>query len=100
MSPRTFKDYVECDQHEKAYQKQGAVFVARKRVIGQSKRTKAKAMRFTRDVGLGFKTPDTAITSPYVDKKMPFHWKCLNPWSYFERYCSIYQDEAYNYSSP
>jgi len=72
MAPRTFKEYVECDQHEKAYQCQSAVFIARKRVIGQSKRTKAKPMRFTRDVGLGFKTPEAAITSSYVDKKCPF----------------------------
>ena len=60
--------YKECDQHEKAYQCQDAVFVARKRVVGK----KAKSMRFTRSVGLGIKTPDAAIEGNYVDKKCPF----------------------------
>jgi small subunit ribosomal protein S11e len=67
--PRVAKDYVECDQNEKAYQKQDAVFVARKRAIGAQK---TKAMRFTKSVGLGFKTPATAIEANYVDKKCPF----------------------------
>lgn len=60
--------YKECDQHEKSYQCQDAVFVARKRVVGK----KAKTMRFTRSVGLGIKTPDAAIEGNYVDKKCPF----------------------------
>lgn len=68
MAPRTAKDYVECDQHEKAYQSQDAVFIARKRVVGSS----AKPMRFTRNVGLGIKTPAAAIEGSYVDKKCPF----------------------------
>jgi len=67
---RLAKEYSECDQHEKAYQKQGAVFVARKRAIGNQKR--AKPMRFVRNVGLGIKTPDLAIEGNYVDKKCPF----------------------------
>jgi small subunit ribosomal protein S11e len=66
---KNVKDYVECDQHEKAYQSQDAVFVARKRAIGNKKQ---KPMRYVRSVGLGIKTPDAAINGNYVDKKCPF----------------------------
>merc|ERR1712226_147168 len=61
--------YVECDQHEKAYQSQDAIFVARKRVVGAKK---AKSMRYVKNIGLGIKTPSTAIEGTYVDKKCPF----------------------------
>jgi len=66
---RVPKEYVECDQHEKAYQKQDAIFVARKRAVGQQRQ---KAMRFIKSVGLGIKTPAKAIEDSYVDKKCPF----------------------------
>ena len=66
---RIAKDYVECDQHEKAYQSQDAIFVARKRIVGSKHQ---KPMRYTRSVGLGIKTPDAAIEGTYVDKKCPF----------------------------
>jgi small subunit ribosomal protein S11e len=56
-------------EHEKAYQKQDAVFVARKRTVGSSR---AKPMRFVKNVGLGIKTPDSAVEGSYVDKKCPF----------------------------
>ena len=58
--PRLAKEYVECDQHEKAYQSQDAVFVARKRAIGNRRQ---KPMRFVRAVGLGIKTPSTGNVS-------------------------------------
>jgi small subunit ribosomal protein S11e len=61
--------YNECDQHEKAYQKQDAVFVSKKRVIGAKK---GKSMRYVKNIGLGFKTPKLAIDGNYVDKKCPF----------------------------
>lgn len=67
--PRLAKEYIECDQHEKAYQKQDAIFVARKRAIGSQKQ---KPMRWVKSVGLGIKTPDAAIEGNYVDKKCPF----------------------------
>jgi len=70
MSPRAATTYVECDQTEKAYQCQDAVFVARKRNIGDKK--KAKPMRWVKNVGLGIKTPVTAIEGTYVDQKCPF----------------------------
>ena len=56
------------DQTEKAFQKQDAVFVAKKRVLGK----KSKGGRWYKDVGLGFKTPKEAIEGSYVDKKCPF----------------------------
>jgi small subunit ribosomal protein S11e len=67
--PRVPKEYIECDQNEKAYQSQDAVFVARKRAIGGKVQ---KPMRFTRSVGLGIKTPAAAIEGNFVDKKCPF----------------------------
>jgi small subunit ribosomal protein S11e len=66
---RVPREYSECDQHEKAYQKQDAVFIARKRSIGNQR---PKPMRWVKNVGLGIKTPDAAIESNYVDKKCPF----------------------------
>uniref|UniRef100_A0A7R9ZRW7 Small ribosomal subunit protein uS17 N-terminal domain-containing protein n=1 Tax=Craspedostauros australis TaxID=1486917 RepID=A0A7R9ZRW7_9STRA len=66
---RVPKEYVECDQTEKAYQKQDAIFVAKKRSITSSR---DKPMRFVKNVGLGIKTPDAAIEGSYVDKKCPF----------------------------
>mmetsp|Transcript_45737 Transcript_45737/g.67517 ORF Transcript_45737/g.67517 Transcript_45737/m.67517 type:complete len:167 (-) Transcript_45737:61-561(-) len=66
---RINKEYKECDQHEKAYQSQQAVFVARKRAIGNKTQ---KPIRFVRNVGLGIKTPEAAITGNFVDRKCPF----------------------------
>eukprot|EP00904_Undaria_pinnatifida_P001402 jgi/Undpi1/11262/HiC_scaffold_30.g13560.m1 len=65
------QDYREAEQHEKAYQKQDAVFVGAKRVLGK-KVAKNKGMRFVKNVGLGFKTPKLAKEGNYVDKKCPF----------------------------
>ncbi|RYY77942.1 hypothetical protein EON63_18070 [archaeon] len=56
-------------QTEKAYQKQDAVFLGRKRVLG---RKGAKGLRYYKSIGLGFKTPKSAIEGSYVDKKCPF----------------------------
>jgi small subunit ribosomal protein S11e len=67
--PRLAKEYKECDQNEKAYQSQDAIFVARKR---NANAKKVKAMRWVKNVGLGIKTPDAAIEGTYVDKKCPF----------------------------
>jgi small subunit ribosomal protein S11e len=56
-------------QTEKAFQKQGAIFLGSKRLLGK----KSKGLsRFTREVGLGFKTPVEAATGTYIDKKCPF----------------------------
>lgn len=55
------------EQTEKAYQKQQGVFLASKKFAG-----KKKGPRFYKEVGLGFKTPKSAIEGQYVDKKCPF----------------------------
>merc|ERR1712227_1125688 len=51
-------------QTEKAFQKQQGVFL-------NSKKT-SSGVRFYKKIGLGFKTPQTAIEGSYVDKKCPF----------------------------
>jgi len=66
--PRIPREYSECDQHEKAYQKQDAIFVARK--PGSN-----KPMRYVQNVGLGIKTPAAAMEGNYVDRKCPFTGK-------------------------
>mmetsp|Transcript_37451 Transcript_37451/g.96743 ORF Transcript_37451/g.96743 Transcript_37451/m.96743 type:complete len:156 (+) Transcript_37451:58-525(+) len=58
------------DQAEKAFQKQETIFVGRKRVLGQ--KIKSNDLRFWKNIGLGFKTPMSAIEGTYVDKKCPF----------------------------
>ena len=60
--------FKEADQHEKAYQKQDAIFIGRKRALGGAK----KSMRYSKSIGLGFKTPTEAVEGTYVDKKCPF----------------------------
>ena len=41
-------------QVEKAFQKQETVFIGAKRTLGKKS---AKGLRFSKDIGLGFKTP-------------------------------------------
>merc|ERR1712170_306016 len=62
------------DQTERAFQKQPTIFLARKRVLGKSKKSKSKAggLRYFKNVGLGIKTPKEAIEGNYIDKKCPF----------------------------
>ena len=48
-------------QTEKAFQFQKGVFQGR-----------TKVPRWTKDIGLGFKTPKEAIEGKYIDKKCPF----------------------------
>lgn len=47
------------DQNEKAFQKQGNVFLGYKKLA--NKKVNKAGLRWTRNVGLGFKTPVTAI---------------------------------------
>ena len=56
-------------QVEKAFQKQSAVFLNSKKLL--AKKT-SKGVRYWKNVGLGFKTPNEAIHGKYVDKKDPF----------------------------
>jgi small subunit ribosomal protein S11e len=46
------------------------VFQARKRVL--AKKTATGAVRYWKNIGLGFRTPKEAIDGTYVDKKCPF----------------------------
>merc|ERR1719291_553162 len=55
------------DQTEKAFQKQDAVFIGAKRLLG--KKASKKALRYWRNVGLGFSTPKEAKEGNFVDKK-------------------------------
>jgi small subunit ribosomal protein S11e len=55
-------------QVEKAFQKQNNVFIGSKRSLGK----KSNASRFSKDIGLGFKTPKTATEGTYIDKNCPF----------------------------
>ncbi|OLY80870.1 40S ribosomal protein S11 [Smittium mucronatum] len=53
------------EQTERSYQKQGGVSILERNVA-------KKEARWSKDVGLGFKTPREAIEGTYVDKKCPF----------------------------
>lgn len=57
------------EQTEKAYQKQPTVFQNKKRQVGAKGKQDA---RWTKNVGLGIKTPREAIDGSYIDKKCPF----------------------------
>ena len=56
-------------QVERAFQKQDAVFIGRKRLPNKKS---SGPKRYYKSIGLGFKTPKEAITGTYVDKKCPF----------------------------
>merc|ERR1712000_203709 len=58
------------DQTERAFQKQPTIFLNKKGLAGKS--GKSKVPRYTKSVGLGFKTPREAIEGTYIDKKCPF----------------------------
>ncbi|KAL7298287.1 40S ribosomal protein S11-like [Trichogramma pretiosum] len=57
------------EQTAKSFLKQPTVFLNKKK--GTSK-GRSKSLRYTREVGLGFKTPREAIEGTYIDKKCPF----------------------------
>ncbi|MCJ1440422.1 MAG: ribosomal 40S subunit protein S11A [Stictis urceolatum] len=60
-------------QSERAYQKQPHVFLNHKNRKLKSAKGPGKAgRRWYKDVGLGFRTPKTAIEGSYIDKKCPF----------------------------
>eukprot|EP00392_Amoebophrya_sp_AT5.2_P007249 g7263.t1 len=58
------------EQHEKAFQKQDAVFIGAKRSVTGKKA--GKVVRYWKNVGLSFNTPKEAKEGRYVDKKCPF----------------------------
>jgi len=56
-------------EHERSFQHQPTIFLNKKQ---QTAKGKGKTVRYTRNVGLGFKTPREAIEGTYIDKKCPF----------------------------
>ncbi|PHH63332.1 hypothetical protein CDD81_6106 [Ophiocordyceps australis] len=58
-------------QSERAFQKQPHIFQNSK-VKAKSARPGKGGRRWYKDVGLGFRTPKTAIEGSYIDKKCPF----------------------------
>jgi len=59
-------------QTERSFQKQKGIYIGRKRVIAKKSNKGSKAVRWWRNVGLGFRVPKTAIEGKYVDDKCPF----------------------------
>ncbi|KAJ5232280.1 ribosomal 40S subunit protein S11A [Penicillium chermesinum] len=57
-------------QSERAFQKQPHIFLNTKS-SAKSKKS-GQGRRWYKDVGLGFRTPKTAIEGSYIDKKCPF----------------------------
>jgi small subunit ribosomal protein S11e len=55
-------------QLAKTFHKQEGVFLSAKQTGGK----KDKAKRYWKNIGLGYKTPQEAITGTYIDKKCPF----------------------------
>lgn len=53
-------------QSERAFQKQPHIFLNSKRQSGKSKRVGKGGRRWYKDVGLGFRTPRTAIEGNYI----------------------------------
>merc|ERR1739838_492324 len=64
----TMADTGHVDQRENAFQKQPTIFVGKRRA-GVSKKKGRHAIRWYKNVGLGFKTPREAIEGNYIDKK-------------------------------
>ncbi|KJZ77328.1 hypothetical protein HIM_03052 [Hirsutella minnesotensis 3608] len=58
-------------QSERAFQKQPHIFQNSK-VKAKTSRPGKGGRRWYKDVGLGFRTPKTAIEGSYIDKKCPF----------------------------
>ncbi|CAB0033297.1 unnamed protein product [Trichogramma brassicae] len=52
----------------KSFLKQPTIFLNRKKSASKGR----KSLRYTREVGLGFKTPREALEGTYIDKKCPF----------------------------
>merc|ERR1712054_21102 len=59
------------EQNQRAFQKQDNIFVGKKRALG-SKKPGIRETRYYKSIGLGIKTPRTAIEGTYVDKKCPW----------------------------
>ena len=58
-------------QSERAFQKQPHIFLNSKRQSGKTKRVGKGGRRWHKDVGLGFRTPATAINGSYIGRSPP-----------------------------
>ena len=59
------------DQEERAFQQQEHIFIAAKNPVKKYINKQGRP-RYWKNVGLGFKTPKTAIEGTYVDQKCPY----------------------------
>merc|ERR1711998_615382 len=59
------------EQNQRGFQKQDNIFVGKKRALG-AKKPGIRETRYYKPVGLGIKTPRSAIEGTYVDKKCPW----------------------------
>ncbi|RNA45102.1 40S ribosomal S11 [Brachionus plicatilis] len=57
------------DVKERSFQKQPTIFLNKKSQVAKSR---DRTERYTKNVGLGFKTPKEAVDGTYIDKKCPF----------------------------
>merc|ERR1712078_583968 len=71
-SPRTQAATMADAQTERAFQKQKGIYVGRKRVLTKKSSKGSKAVRWWRNVGLGYRTPKSAVEGKYIDDKCPF----------------------------
>ncbi|KAJ4910512.1 40S ribosomal protein S11-3 [Raphanus sativus] len=69
--PQAFTTAAMAEQTEKAFLKQPKVFLSSK-ISGKGKRPGKGGNRFSKNIGLGFKTPREAIQGTYIDRKCPF----------------------------
>ena len=53
-------------QSERAYQKQPHIFLNQKLKAAKSKKVGKSGRRWFKDVGLGFRTPKTAVDGSYI----------------------------------
>jgi hypothetical protein len=58
-------------QSERAFQKQPHIFTNHKGQAAKSKRKGKGGRRWFKDVGLGFRTPKTAVDGSYIGMSMP-----------------------------
>ena len=111
-------------QSERAYQKQPHIFVNQKTKRTKSTKVGKGGRRWYKDVGLGFRTPKTAIEGhyigivslgikfshkcfkgqgessgltchPHIRQEMPLHWRSLHPWPDPHRHCRLHQNASY-----
>uniref|UniRef100_A0A0D3A9C6 Small ribosomal subunit protein uS17 N-terminal domain-containing protein n=1 Tax=Brassica oleracea var. oleracea TaxID=109376 RepID=A0A0D3A9C6_BRAOL len=71
LASRFHKTAAMAEQTEKAFLKQPKVFLSSK-ISGKGKRPGKGGNRFSKNIGLGFKTPREAIQGTYIDRKCPF----------------------------